>query len=207
MSSVDLSKCILIGGAGGLRWGVPRTIPKGPPADNRQNNRDGRFGVVNTPHEHPGPDQVLTYAQDDAALRSMAVRSLNGDENGQAVAEFSLVVVLLVTILFAILETGLLLNDKMVLTSTAREVARVCAVEGGRTPNALSRLNELLSSAGFDISSVTSSIAPGQAIYGTTITVELGYSYRVKSPVIGSIVGHTIGLTAKAVTRSEFVPR
>ncbi len=111
------------------------------------------------------------------------------------------------TVLFSILETGLLLNDKMVLTSTAREVARVCAVEGGRTANALARLNELLASAGMDMSLVTANISPGQAIYGTTITVDLGYSYQVKSPVIGSIMGYTIGLTAKAVTRSELVPR
>ncbi len=134
-------------------------------------------------------------------------QELLSDDRGQAVAEFSLVVFLLVTILFSILETGLLLNDKMVLTSTAREVARVCSVEGGRTANALARLNELLSSAGMDMSLVTANISPGQAIYGTTITVDLEYLYRVKSPVIGSIIGHTIELAAKAVTRSEFVPR
>lgn len=136
----------------------------------------------------------------------MCTRPLT-DEKGQAVAEFSLVVFLLVTILFSILETGLLLNEKMVLTSTAREVARLCAVEGGRTPNALALLNDLLSSAGLDMSSVTATIMPGQAIYGTTITVNLEYSYKVKSPVIGSLLGHTVDLTAKAVTRSEFVPR
>ncbi len=129
------------------------------------------------------------------------------NERGQAVAEFSLVIFLLMTVLFSLLEMGLLLNDKLVLTSTAREVARLCAVEGGRTANALSRLNELLSSAKMDLSAVTVNISPGQAIYGTTITVDLHYAYKVKSPMIGTIIGNTIGLSAKAVTRSEFVPR
>lgn len=129
------------------------------------------------------------------------------NESGQAVAEFSLVLFLLVLILFSILETGLVLNEKLILTSAAREVARVCAVEGGRTSGALTRLDELLSVSGIDSSKVVADITPKQAIYGTTIRVSLLYDYDVASPVVGSIVGHTITLTAKAVTRSEFVPR
>jgi hypothetical protein len=129
------------------------------------------------------------------------------DVSGQAVAEFSLVVFLLVLMLFSVLEVGLLLNDRMVLMSAAREVARVCAVEGGRTPNALSRLSELLTSAGMSPSSVVASIWPNQAIYGTTIHVELSYQYQVKSPIFRSLAGSAIPVSAKVVTRSEFVPR
>lgn len=129
------------------------------------------------------------------------------ETEGQAVAEFSLVVFLLVLILFAILEIGLLLNDKMVLMSAAREVARVCAVEGGRTPNAVERLRELLTSAGIDPAAVNASIRPSQAIYGTTIYVDLSYDYPVKSPVMRPFSGPRIPVSAHAVTRSEFVPR
>lgn len=129
------------------------------------------------------------------------------DESGQAVAEFSLVLFMLVLILFSILETGLVLNEKLVLTSAAREVARVCAVEGGKTSGALARLDELLVLSGIDTSKVVADITPKQAIYGTTIRISLAYDYDVLSPVVGSVVGHTITLTAKAVTRSEFVPR
>lgn len=135
------------------------------------------------------------------------VRRILRDSDGQAVAEFSLVVFLLVLVLFSILETGLLLNEKLVLTSAAREVARVCAVQGGRTQDALARLSELLSSAGMDPSAVVADIRPTQAIYGTTITVSLSYDYQVKSPIVRSITGSTLPLSARAVTRSEFVPR
>jgi len=134
-------------------------------------------------------------------------RRLQGDTGGQAVAEFSIIVLLLLLVLFSIVETGFMLNDKMVLTSTAREVARVCAVEGGRTTNAVSRLEELLSSAGIDPDSVTSDIHPAQAIYGTTIYVELSYDYRIKSPLLSALTGSLIPLSASAITRSEFVPR
>ncbi len=126
---------------------------------------------------------------------------------GQAVAEFSLVVLLLVLVLFSIVEVGLLLNDKMVLMSAAREVARVCAVEGGKTQNALNRLRELLIADGLDPDTVTASIRPTQAIYGTTIYVDLSYDYLVKSPVVRPLAGSFIPVAAHAVTRSEFVPR
>lgn len=122
-------------------------------------------------------------------------------------AEFSLVVFLLMLVLFTILETGLLLNDRLVLTSAAREVARVCAVEGGRTQNALARLDELLRAAGINPEAVSVSILPSQAIYGTTIAVDLSYVYKVRSPLVRSIAGTEIAVSAKAVTRSEFVPR
>lgn len=129
------------------------------------------------------------------------------NDDGQALVEFSLVVFLLVVILFSILEGGLLINAKTVLTSAARETARVCAVEGGRTPGALQRLSDSLASGGIDPDEVTALISPGQAIYGTTIRVELQYDYKVVSPVVRAIVGNKISLTSKAVTRSEFVPR
>ena len=141
------------------------------------------------------------------SLRLDSFRRLVREQAGQAVAEFSPVIFLLVLVLFSIVETGLLLNDRMVLMSAAREVARVCAVEGGKTAGALARLNELLTSAGISPSSVTASIWPNQAIYGTTIHVELSYSYEVKTPVFRTLAGATIPVSAKVVTRSEFVPR
>lgn len=131
---------------------------------------------------------------------------LEGDD-GQAVAEFSLVIFLLVMLLFSILEVSLLLNDKMVLMSAAREMARICAVEGGKTANAVERLHELLSADGIDPETVTACIRPTQAIYGTTIYVDLSYDYTVKSPVVRPLSGPFIPISAHAVTRSEFVPR
>lgn len=139
--------------------------------------------------------------------KGTGARDLLVDSSGQAVAEFSLVIFMLILVLFSILEVGLLLYDKMVLTSTAREVARICAVEGGKTQNALNRLRELLAADGIDPDAVTASIHPTQAIYGTTIYVDLSYDYPVKSPVVRPLSGPSIPILAHAVTRSEFVPR
>lgn len=101
------------------------------------------------------------------------------------------------------LEVGLLLNDKMVLMSAAPEVARTCAVEGGNTQNALTRLHELLIADGIDPDAVSAKFRPTQAIYGTTIYVDLSYDYPVKSPVLRALSGSLIPLSAHAVTRSK----
>ena len=152
--------------------------------------------------------RVLPRDWRERLTRVTLIRSrLSREVSGQAVAEFSLVVFILVLVLFTILEVGLLLSDKMVLMSAAREVARVCAVEGGKTQNALNRLHELLQADGIDPSSVTASIRPTQAIYGTTIYVDLSYEYPVKSAVVRPLSGPFIPVSAHAVTRSEFVPR
>lgn len=126
-------------------------------------------------------------------------------EAGQAIAEFTIVLFMLIMVLFAILELGLLLNAKLVLASAAREVARICAVEGGYVGNVPKHVDMLLES--MQIGHIEVSVTPRQAIYGTTIHVHLSYEYPVKSPLISAISRSTLTLTAKAVTRSEFVPR
>ncbi len=133
------------------------------------------------------------------------IESKLSHEAGQAIAEFVLVLFVLILVLFAILELGLLLNAKLVLASAAREIARICAVEGGYVGNAPKRVAILLEST--QLGDIEVSITPRQAIYGTTIYVHLSYDYPVKSSVISAISRSKITLTAKAVTRSEFVPR
>lgn len=134
-------------------------------------------------------------------------RNLLRDQKGQAIAEFALVLGILVIVLFSIVEMGLVLNSKLVLTSCARETARVCAVEGGNTANARKMLFDNLSAAGISTDEVKVVIIPNQAIYGTVITVSIEYQYKVKNPMVAALLGPTMSLSARAVTRSEFVPR
>jgi Flp pilus assembly protein TadG len=129
------------------------------------------------------------------------------DQSGQAIAEFVLVLFALILVLFAILELGLMLNAKLALASAAREIARICAVEGGYVGKAIQRADSVIESAGLEADRIDLAVVPKQAIYGTDINVSLSYDYRVKSPVVSVIAGPTVTLRAKAVTRSEFVPR
>jgi hypothetical protein len=68
-------------------------------------------------------------------------------------------------------------------------------------------VEEVLESTALDKNAIKVNITPKQAIYGTTINVMLSYNYRVRSPVISAISNANVLLKAKAVTRSEFVPR
>jgi len=129
------------------------------------------------------------------------------NQDGEAIAEFALVFSMLILVLFAILELGLVLNAKLVLTSAAREIGRICAVEGGYKGRAPQMVDEILESTSLDKNAIEVNITPKQAIYGTTINVRLSYRYRVKSPIISAISDSSVFLRAKAVTRSEFVPR
>lgn len=129
------------------------------------------------------------------------------NQDGEAIAEFALVFSILILVLFAILELGLVLNAKLVLTSAAREIARICAVEGGYKGRAPQIIDEILESTSLDKNAIQMNITPKQAIYGTTINVRLSYTYRINSPVISAISNPSVLLRAKAVTRSEFVPR
>ncbi len=126
---------------------------------------------------------------------------------GQAIAELAVTLFILVLILFSILELGLMLNAKLVLASAAREIARVCAVEGCYNGKTDPLIGGILEATGLTPGEVEVNVTPRQAIYGTIIHVRLNYSYRVKSTVIAAISTSTISIAAKAVTRSEFVPR
>ncbi|HHY34248.1 MAG TPA: DUF4320 family protein [Firmicutes bacterium] len=129
------------------------------------------------------------------------------EEQGQAIAEFALVAGLLVLLLFSMLEVGLALNTKLVLTSVARETARLAAIQGGRTAQVVERMRESLTLAGINPEEVEWVIRPGQAIYGTRITVTLRYRYKLKMPLVAAISGGDIPIQAEVVTRSEYVPR
>lgn len=68
-------------------------------------------------------------------VRKLAGR---GREEGQSMVEFALVLPLIIFILFAIVQFGAVLNGLIVLTATAREVARVeAAAEEGDSSGAM----------------------------------------------------------------------
>lgn len=171
------------------------------------------------------PDQQLKSRLQDTQLESNAPGKVPGkrstctksllrtflqiaaEERGQAIAEFALVVGLLALLLFSMLEVGLALNAKLVLTSVARETARLAAIQGGRTAQVVERMMESLVLAGINPDEVEWAIRPGQAIYGSRITVTLRYRYKLKMPLIAVLSGGDIPIQAEVVTRSEYVPR
>ncbi len=62
-------------------------------------------------------------------MRLRCARLRSGSEDGAAAVEFALVVPLLLTLLFAIIEFGTAYNAQILVTNAAREAARTIAVD------------------------------------------------------------------------------
>lgn len=117
--------------------------------------------------------------------------------------EFVIVVSLLVTLLFALVDFGLLLDAKLVLAAAAREGARRAAIEGGATPAVYDRIKEQLSLGRIDPAAAVIDIKPKTASYGTAITVKISYGYRPMFPALRGVMGASVPLEATTISRSE----
>jgi len=117
--------------------------------------------------------------------------------------EFVIVVALLVTILFALVDFGLLLNAKLVMAAAAREGARRAAIEGGATPGVYDRIRQQLNLGHIDPAAAEIVITPRTATYGTAITVRIAYGYVPLFPILRSVMGRSVPLEAVTISRSE----
>ncbi len=126
-------------------------------------------------------------------------------ERGAVTVEFVLTATMLFIILFGIVEFAFIFNAKLVLTGAAREGARRAAVEGGATEGAYSSISDYLALGNVSPEAVTAAISPTQASYGTTICVDLSYEYPVMTSFLRPIIGDSLVLTARVLTRGEKV--
>lgn len=126
-------------------------------------------------------------------------------ERGSAAAEFVLVATLFITILFGILEFGLMMNSKILVTQAAREAARRAAVDGGASAAAVSRALDCLRMGSIAPDTVDVFIRPAEAAYGSTITVRVTCAYEPATAVIAAITRGPVPIQAEVVTRSEKV--
>lgn len=125
------------------------------------------------------------------------------DQGGAAAVEFVLIFPLLLLILWSIVDFGLLLNARLVVTTAAREGARRAAVEGGASPAVLNRIKELLQAGGLEPDRAEVEIGPERAAYGSNITLRVTYPYPLKT-ALGQVLGYrAVKLTAQVTTRSE----
>ncbi|MGE5485158.1 MAG: TadE family protein [Ignavibacteriales bacterium] len=126
-------------------------------------------------------------------------------ERGSAATEFVLVASVFITILFGILEFGLMMNSKILVTQAAREAARRAAVDGGASSAAISRAIDCLKMGSIDPDTVEVLIRPAEAAYGSTITVRVSCAYKPATAVIAAITRGPVPIQAEVVTRSEKV--
>jgi Flp pilus assembly protein TadG len=128
--------------------------------------------------------------------------SLIRGNRGQSVVEFALVLPLLLLILFGITEFGRAWMTQNILTSAAREGARLAVVTGPDVALVTTKITEVCAAAGVTPSAITIT-GPDPADPDRRVTVVVQTDFQV---LTGNILGPfngTIPLRATSVMRHE----
>ncbi|TWH46825.1 TadE-like protein [Sporomusa sp. KB1] len=125
---------------------------------------------------------------------------------GQAMVETALILPVILLILFAIVEFGMVLNQYLVLTAAAREGARTAAVSDDTAARvAVAEAVASISNVGLQVSIAY----PGdKREQGKSVTVTVSKPIEVTTPVIKNIIASAFApdtpvLTGRSVMRVE----
>jgi len=129
----------------------------------------------------------------------MTARTRVAPSRGSAVVEFALVLPLLLMIALAVLQTGLLAKDLMIVQEAARAGARQASVSGDDTSvvQAVDEAASSLAPAGLS-TTVRRGPAPG-----APATVDVAYEAPVSLPLLGWLLPPTVRLSSDATMRQE----
>jgi Flp pilus assembly protein TadG len=118
-------------------------------------------------------------------------------DGGQAAVELALVLPLVVVVLLAVVQVGLIVRDQILVVHAAREAAREAAVDPGTdAPRRAALAGSALSG---DRLSVTSA---GRGPAGSRVRVEVRYRAPTAVPLVGAALGD-LTLEAAATMRVE----
>jgi Flp pilus assembly protein TadG len=123
---------------------------------------------------------------------------------GQALVEFTLIVLMMLVLLLGIAEFGRAWMTRNILTGASREAVRVAAVQGN-VAAATGRANDILSSAGIVGASVN--IVPDGVPFGTcTVNITYDFPLVVTGGILESLglCGSSIPLAVSTSMREEY---
>ena len=123
-----------------------------------------------------------------------------GDERGQTMAEFAIVLPVLVVLLFGVIQFGILFNNYVTLTDAVRAGARMAAVSrNDADPTGAATTAVRTSASDLNQSNLNVTVSSAWAA-GTDVTVTATYPYSIS--LLGWVV--TAGsLTSKTTERVE----
>jgi Flp pilus assembly protein TadG len=127
------------------------------------------------------------------------------DERGASAVEFAILLPVLMLILFGIIEFGMVMYSREVLTNASREGARAGIVQQIPKPTAgqiQSVVTNYLSNTGINSANVTINVTGAGGVFPNDLIVSLSYPYQFFAPgIIG--LGNSITLTTRTVMRHE----
>jgi len=129
---------------------------------------------------------------------------------GQSLAEFAILLPVLLGVVIGIFEFGRAWNVDQVLTNAAREGGRLAVIETSSEGDVLDTVEDALTNAALDPGVATISVDGMGDGYGTQATVQIQYPYEFVflGPVMrllssGSDTPGTITLSSQIVMRNE----
>lgn len=134
------------------------------------------------------------------------MRKLN--ERGAAATEFAILLPVFLMILFGIIEFGMMMYGREIVTNAAREGARAGIVQGPpkRTSGEITTIaNNYLTGTGVNQADVTFTPAGVGLASPNTLTVTAVYNYNFLIPYIPNVLGvpNPLVITTQAVMRHE----
>jgi len=130
------------------------------------------------------------------------------NERGVVAAEFALLLPVFLLILFGIIEFGMMMYGREIVTNAAREGARAGIVQGPpkRTGGEITSIaNNYLTGTGVNQADVTFTPAGVGLASPNTLTVTAVYNYNFLIPYIPNVLGvpNPLVITTQAVMRHE----
>jgi Flp pilus assembly protein TadG len=125
------------------------------------------------------------------------------NERGAVAAEFALLLPVLLTILFGIIEFGMIMYSREVVTNAAREGARAGITQGPpklTTGQIIAIADNYLTNTGINPANVTFTVTGAGLINPNTLTVTATYPYSFLIPWIPTVTGIPNPLTIHAQT-------
>ncbi len=127
-----------------------------------------------------------------------------GSERGAVMAEFVIILPLLVIMLFAIIEFGIVYNRVQALHAAAREGARIASIRESTSGQVTTGITNALSGVTFDsgpsVALTPNTAKPCSNRPGQTVTVVLTATYNLDIPLVP---GTTLNLTGNGSFRCE----
>lgn len=123
-------------------------------------------------------------------------------ERGAGLAEFALVLPVLLMILFGIIEFGFAFRRSQAIEAAAREGGRLASLSSTSPAEVSARVDEALGSTGFDGPPVVS-VEPSGGCFGRqgqSVTVTVTVPHRITIPFV---VDRDLTLTGRSVFRCE----
>lgn len=119
-------------------------------------------------------------------------------ERGAALVEFAIVLPLLMTLIFGVIEFGSLYNENLEVRSAAREGSRLAAVDNGCVPPAPAACSAPGSAQLTDLKAATQARATGLAT--TAVNVSVTYPQTAGHPQVGDNVTVCVNYTFHTAT-------